>query len=816
MVPPSCTERHPPCNPAPPVGGVPVLVRTGIVVVALLTLPFPLIGALAETNLASTMDRTIVSSVVVSPVASSLSTPLSGGETTAPGPLPGDSPFQRFLERMGSAEEPSPEDVVGWVHAFFWESLHPDVSPFSPDAINESATSAFTYLLGDIDGDGIDDFGFDTFCTDEDVCTFPPDPLQDPEGALHPICGTPHWFEARSGKDGDTLWKERLDTPHPVPGIRNPSSGRPMLSCSMETVYGVIPEDGLNHVLVYRWQIVFVPGASVLHHDIYLLDAKGKEDHGHVKWIVKEEGLTALRSARNYFVLPILQVPDRAGLPLWPAGTRPSVILRGVGWDLNMMLPIPRVAFVWEYQPNEWAAGIEPLTGAERWRAVTFTPPIERSLLPSSYGQVGISRGSCCFDLNGDLEPELFFTTLEWGQIPYPHVTGPEGWASHTFVFDGKSGKQLYVVENANNDPSSGLITLVFPLGDVTGDGAADFFHEQITFNMTHAGWTDIRVLGRTYNGPDGKLLWTIDNSMALGILPLGNVDAAPGNDVFIGYYVLGSDPRTGLTNVTNVRLATHSGATGAVAWETTTFTAPLDLLTMLGNTWVNGVFDLNGDNSGDVWVDHPEQKDDLTLVHHLTFLSGRDGSALYEVPAVGAFAFPIYAGDLNGDGGDDFTITQGDAVDLWITAHDGRTAQPFWARRILEIPVADVALAFPRLKYHSAELDGNATEQDLLLSFRIDVTTSGLRLVYQQHQALQETHGHLLWAVPGLEEGDDSLLLGQLTPATVQYLGLNTQTPAPVTHQSFTVPLATGGVLLGGAAWVGLGVLLSRRRGRA
>lgn len=721
-----------------------------------------------------------------------------------------EDPLHAFRTGWAQLKEPSPVALRALYQDLF-RNLGFHIPAVGADAINESALLSTTHPLGDVNGDGKDDILFDTYCVDWDLCVPPP-------GLEWIYCPVPkHWLSLRAGGDGESLWKKELDLqPLPLP------------TCRIDVVVGTVPNGaGYRDILTYRIDLVWAYTAAVFHHTVFLLDGKD----GTEKWTYEAYGAAESDPygvhmvAHTYLLLPHLQVPDDRGVRMVSPAVQPHLWVRGQGFANLIITDNGRFGVgdvIWDHQPIEWAAGIDLATGHESWHIDTFLPQVDRSVWPQSYPTLvnhfyGVGLG-CCWDLNGDHVSDVIFTTVEWSPDRVVHAVGPEGWASRTVAFDGQDGHILYDVETEASTDATTYGSFLEPLGDVNGDGASDYYLVQAYVNLSPE-WVpvDWRLVMSVVRGQDGGKLWSNTGKDLLYPLVLGDATGDGGNDILFSTFDTGRRIADGIVNVTGIHQALHRGSDGLLLWNQTTLAAPRDVFVMYENLKLNGVWDLDGDGVADVWRDALVQLADLTVLHNLTFVSGRTGEPLFHSSTVGAYAFPIGSGDLDGDGGNDFTITQGDLADIWVTAYNGHGGTPLWSRRILAIDVSSVYSSVPVLQYHTLELDGNMTEKDPFFSFTMNVVTyGGARNVgpttYQQHQAIQGPVGQLMWAVPEIPEADLSLLLGEPTSATALYTGW--QKPA-LTHVDedgfkFPMPAAMGMV---SAAFLTFGVMAARKR---
>ncbi|HLE46741.1 MAG TPA: hypothetical protein VI818_00475, partial [Candidatus Thermoplasmatota archaeon] len=83
------------------------------------------------------------------------------------GPLP-ESPYARFVSRAAASRGLTPNLLAAFAADYF-----ADLGFNTPGALGdfeENATLPYSYVLGDVDGDGYDDVALDTYCTEPDAC----------------------------------------------------------------------------------------------------------------------------------------------------------------------------------------------------------------------------------------------------------------------------------------------------------------------------------------------------------------------------------------------------------------------------------------------------------------------------------------------------------------------------------------------------------------------------------------------------------------------------------------------------------------------
>lgn len=661
-------------------------------------------------------------------------------------------------------------------------------------------------------------------------------------------------------------------TPVPIPSVGGVSVPQAVdlnfpSSCAQEIVVGTAPlADGTQGLLTYRF-VVVPPERSgqlfLLHHELYLLNTAT----GAKVWNFEADGTyyrycecgfptelplpaNQVMHAVNFSLLPMLQVPSDQGVPLLPKATQPALLVEGVGFTFvyqTTRQPLPGMVgtfpLVDHYLPNEWAAKLDMNTGAVEWNRPTFTPNLERSIFPDGrFAPAPFDpwRGwwsnfirpywywfhqNCCYDSTGDGVPDLVYITKEWNPLPTTNAPGAYFVASNLVLIDGATGERKYQVlleEGTRERLDCLVIGLLFcyqvypqALGDTDGDGASDFIVHKVYYD--HDYFHNFSVV----SGVDGRTLWGHGGQRNLDLLVVGDADGDGGNDFVMadwfnaGFYFWNANGYSS-SNVTITPLTLHNGRDGAARWRTSTFQAPIDITFGFALLRLNGLPDYNGDGVGDLAVDDPIFFPDLTVVHRQTFLSGRDATPIFRYPAVGTFAFPSRAPDLNGDGVDEMGLLSGDVNDLWITTYDGATGKADWSRRILATRTSSYMGALPRIRWHELHADGTPA-QGLLINVQMRIVTFGGFFFTDsnlpQLAAFNGSNGTAAWALPAMDPELSSLVAGP-TPLADAYADAYAGTPKAKTLSSLPVG-ARAAFGLGTfvvAALAGLGVTLRRR----
>ncbi|HLE97874.1 MAG TPA: hypothetical protein VI997_10925, partial [Candidatus Thermoplasmatota archaeon] len=734
--------------------------------------------------------------------------------------------------------------------------------------LEENATVAFSYEIGDVDGDGVEDVLLDDYCVDYDVCygygAFPSVLLD--WTVSGDVCGSIHRVEAVSGANGTLLWEKDLTVIVPL------------YRCGDQFVIGTVPTASGVGVLVYR--IVATNPAviwteSVIDHTIYLVDAAT----GETRWEFTERGVRAgdlftTETTDSLVVNPILMVPPSNGVSIVPEGTQPALFLQGVGYvssTAHSLLAPPGagrpLTLLDAYHPREWAARLDIETGEVLWRVETFAPEPGESVLPQILDQPAYepdwylpdiayaaywNARSCCLDTTGDGVPDVAYRVLEWSSTPSSKVDEDLFLDSRVVTLDGVTGDVVldrYIAEDIAVPPRGnrgspdtfmrftlqgvGYEAYFELLGDVDGDGAGDYLQHQVFYRDQY--WHVLSAM----SGKDATELWRVESPRDLRAFVLGDADGDGGNDVMlVDWY--GWERRqlmySELVTPGRTLLTLYEGRDGHVLWRTETFAAPIDAVQTFLTMRSNGLADLDGDGVADVVVDDPLYLGDQTVVHRLSWLSGRDAGLIASSEVVGAFAIPSRIADVTGDGLDDVTLLSGDINDLWLTVSEGTTGKALWSRRILAVPSSGYAEALPNLRFHVLEkADGSAPDLVTNLHMRMRMMATGTYIyisnegggtgertytyqtLWPQILHAQGANGRIGWAFPSFDDPVRLVSVLGETPGTAVWHRLLEKRKADVGDVAAALP-ATGagaGSFLGafGAVFLVGRAALRRRR---
>lgn len=736
-------------------------------------------------------------------------------------------------------------------------------------AFGDNTSVGYTHRIGDIDGDGVEDLLLDLYCTE---CLVPTISLDSPTSALTSVaegttCGSPHAAVATSGENGSLLWTKQLDEPVP-PGYAG---------CAREFVMGTttLPSEATG-VLVYRLEIQRAPFLSVdsgpyAHkhtHTLSMLDAASGEEIWSYSVDGERVGTEAQGYAGDTFLLqPLLHTPRDEIRGEGTPGNASALFVQGVGAAQAVVEPwyVPTPGFTSlvlldSYQPVEWAARIDLGTGEEEWRRDTYAPRSDRSVLPrtlqtdrswgSGFEDVPSKRDTlywnrppCCGDLTGDGVPDLVYTTDEWPTTPMTNTDGPYRLASSLRVFDGASGERLYDTTVAEDVPAEGsppravegvsfFELSLKPLGDVTGNGGGEILLRKgdLAFRPNYT-LTAIE-------GTSGEELWSQDSVERPHAFVIGDANGDGARDALVTKWFAWehtSPLEADRTTLQEIPFRVVSGEDGSTIWRSSSITAPGDFAKQLGTFEAKGSLDVDQDNVADVVVDDPLQLDDQTIVHRLSILSGSDGTEVWSTEAAGTFAHMAKGPDVDGDGVHDVGLVSGDVNDLWLTMLSGDDGEPFWSRRLLNVPVSSYAEALPKLAIHPIVdehgADNALVNLHLTLESRSTVFVIAIggesgeqswvtEQLSPQMALVDGATGELGWSLPSEDDPDASLVLGH-TPATQTFHAFENDLEEDVmTHAAQTsrdaVPWALA-LLAGIAAGVLLAIaavgLIHRRR---
>lgn len=825
-------------------------------------------------------SRLVVAGLVLAVVASPLAGALALEPPLAPAPVAPEAapagPEALAAQMREIAADYTPERHVALVGASLTGGRFPAMAGNeTPTGFAENDTITYTFDVGDVDRDGVGDVALDQYCVSFDACG---SYVSLPDGAadylLSSPCGPFHAVSVVSGRDGRVIWSEDLD-------IVGPAN-----TCGQRFLVGLVPVKGQLAFLDYRYQVVW-SGINLEGVVLHEISARSVAD-GSVLWTFSEQGhyatdFVSFYEATNFVINPVLQVGSERWDRLLPERTQAALFLQGVGWassGATTVFPIAPTYSITDDQlvvedvfaPREWAARIDLDTGAASWRRDTFQPTPGRNVLPmvveGRYGfdlfaPAGIQRGvywdevPCCFDTTGDGVPDLVYRTVEWNPLPNAKVQGPLFLDARLVMLDGATGETVveeYVARDVQATASGdfrdrygfvlGLFLTWFNfdvdyelVGDADGDGAADLLMHQ---RFLAPEYRDNLTL---LSGRTGAPLWTRESIRDMRALVLGDADGDGGTDfLLLDYYghEAGRVMREELDKPAAIPVTLHSGRTGERLWRATTYLAPADVLEIYKMVDRNGAPDVDGDGVGDFFVDEPAYLEDQTAVHDVRVVSGRDGAPLRALTAVGAFALPARAGDLDDDGRDEIALLSGDLSDLWLTTYDGASGEADWSRRVVALPTSSYTQALPYLRILALD----APERDQLsVTFHLDISAlSSYTCVFcsdgsdisaaeerfdeyaytiAQAYSLRGDDGRVAWALPLVSEVDAIARVDGATPGAQVFAKVIDRTSgagmlraAGTEAAPYALP-AGGGFVVGYAAALAVGVALVRLKRR-
>ncbi|MDO6422645.1 hypothetical protein [Saccharophagus degradans] len=245
------------------------------------------------------------------------------------------------------------------------------------------------------------------------------------------------------------------------------------------------------------------------------------------------------------------------------------------------------------------------------------------------YGSTATALG----DVNGD-EVADFMIGLRTNVSTYG-----VGYQSAQII-SGATGAMLYQIDKHTQVANAPVMT---GLGDVNGDGAADF---AITYQSSNINEVDV------YSGLDGTLLYTLNGgsmgqSFGVSLADIGDVDNDGIHDLAVG------SSREALNTYSAGAVFVYSGATGAEVWAK----HGTDYYGRLGIKLAN-VGDVDGDGSADLAVLRPEHSSlGSGKVKVLSGISGLEITSLSQQYGDMFGEELVGLGDINADGFADLLI---------------------------------------------------------------------------------------------------------------------------------------------------------------
>ena len=260
------------------------------------------------------------------------------------------------------------------------------------------------------------------------------------------------------------------------------------------------------------------------------------------------------------------------------------------------------------------------------------------------------SDGSVLYNFDGDINDSFGASVGGAGDVNGDGradlIVGAPGngiGSARTRVFSGSDGSLLY---NFDGDGSFGVS--VSGAGDVNGDGRADLIIG--TDNDDNNG--SLSGSARVLSGSDGSVLYNFDGDIAgdrfgISVSGAGDVNGDGRADLIVGAW--GNGPARGKARVL-------SGSDGSVLYNFDG-DSPFERF----GTSVSGAGDVNGDGFPDLIVGAFNDDNNGSTSGSARVLSGSDGSVLYNFDGRsvnGRFGSSVSgAGDVNGDGFTDLII---------------------------------------------------------------------------------------------------------------------------------------------------------------
>jgi FG-GAP repeat len=274
------------------------------------------------------------------------------------------------------------------------------------------------------------------------------------------------------------------------------------------------------------------------------------------------------------------------------------------------------------------------------------------------------ATGATLFTFHGEKPWNFFGADVEGlgdlDQDGYPDfgISAPRTWSETgsfpsttpglVIIYSGKTGAVLYRLEGLAAADAFGV--LCSP-GDVNGDGRGDFV-------VGTVGWVNAGSLN-VYSGSNGALLYTVQGNypgddFAWSIVPAGDANgdgladfavAAPGWDAMLAGW-----PVSGEVTI-------RSGANGAIL-NTIPGSGPRDLF----GSWMAHIGDANGDGFDDLAIAASplDAQTDIYGNAYVRVVTAKTGATLHTYAVDGETQYDLVAlcsdaGDVNGDGFDDF-----------------------------------------------------------------------------------------------------------------------------------------------------------------
>jgi len=279
---------------------------------------------------------------------------------------------------------------------------------------------------------------------------------------------------------------------------------------------------------------------------------------------------------------------------------------------------------------------------------------------------------------------------------------------------------------------------IMFPAGDLDADGGEDAIERR-----GRSG--DLRI--SAVRGTDGDDLWRVQPADPTSVIPMGDLDGVPGDDlilVSVRTDFLYPTPERQVTSFTAVR-----GKDGTQLW--TKLYAGSSAVWGLGQSInvpsTRSIADADGDEASDLLLAVPAR---ALFVGPTSFelISGSTGSVIAAFPGVGAMsgAEALMVPDLTGDGLDDVAVLSwiwndqaGEHGDLAV--YPGLGGPPVWR----------LALEGTRPEIEAFHLDGDGVGDLFLETLRWEEETAAITTEWV---ALSGEDGRSLWHLETPESG--------------------------------------------------------------